>query len=321
VAQRWQLRLERARYETELAQRRYERVDPDHRLVASELEKAWEEKLLAYQQLQQEWHQQQSQSLAPLREIDRQRLRCLAQDVPALWQADTTTPQDRKRLLRCLIRDVTLDSVSQPGFSRITVRWQTGTTTTVTVPRPKPGRRTSLPLLERIRSLAQTQPDDLIAATLNQEGWRTYTGLPWSRVRVASFRRKNYLPTACPAVRAAPGPRGDGLISATQAAQCLRISPSLIADWFRRGLLAGRQRRPGTPIWLRLTPQDQARYDGSASLSPDMIPLPEAPTVLHLTPEHMSQEIRAGRLLSYRLFSQNRWRWYVQRQPEANPLL
>ena len=190
LAEQWQLRLERARYEADLAQRRYQRVDPDHRLVAVELEKDWEAKLQAYQQLQQDWTRQQSQALAPLTEADRQQLRHLAQDVPALWAADTTTPQDRKRLLRCLIRDVTLDSVSQPGFSRITVRWQTGTTTTVTVPRPKPGRRTSLPLLERIRSLAQTQPDDLIAATLNQEGWSTYTGLPWSRVRVASSPQK-----------------------------------------------------------------------------------------------------------------------------------
>ncbi len=321
VAQQWQLRLERARYETDLAHRRYERVDPDHRLVAVELEKAWEEKLLAYQHLQQEWQQLQSQTLAPLSEAERQRLRQLAQDVPALWQAETTTPQDRKRLLRCLIRDVTLDSVSQPGFSRITVRWHTGTTTTVIVPRPKPGRHTALPLLDRIRTLAQTHPDDLIAATLNQEGWHTYTGLPWSRVRVASFRRKNHLPTACPAVSSTSGPRGDGLLSTTQAAQLLHVSPSMIADWFRRGLLPGRQPRPGTPLWLRLTAQDQARYDGSTSLTSDMIPLPEAPVALHLSPQQLGQEIQARRLLTYRLFVQNRWRWYIQRPLEINSLL
>jgi DNA invertase Pin-like site-specific DNA recombinase len=321
VAQQWQLRLERARYEADLAQRRYERVDPDHRLVAVELEKAWEEKLQAYQHLQQQWNQQQSQSLAPLSEAERQQLRQLAQDVPALWFTDTTTPQDRKRLLRCLIREVTLDSFSQPGFSRIRVRWHTGTTTTVTVPRPKPGRHCSAALLARIRELAQSQPDDLLATTLNQEGWTTYTGLPWTRQRVAGVRRKNQLPTACPAVKATPGPRGDGLIPAAQAAQLLGVTPSMIADWFRRGLLIGHQPCPGTPLWIRLTPQDQARFDGSASLTPELIPLAEAPGLLHLTPQQLAQEIRAARLLTYRLLIQNRWRWYVQRPLELNSLV
>ena len=321
VAQQWQLRLERARYETDLARRRYERVDPDHRLVAVELEKEWDQKLQTYHSLRQEWGQLQSQALAPLTEADRDRLRQLAQDVPVLWFAETTTVQDRKRLLRCLICEVTLDSFSQAGFSRITVRWQTGTTTTVTVPRPKPGRHTCLPLLERIRALAQTHPDDLIAATLNQEGWRTYTGLPWTRQRVAGVRRKNHLPGACPAVSVTPGPRGDGLIAVAEAAQLLRVSPSMITDWFRRGLLVGHQRRPGTPVWVRLTTQDQARYDGSASLTPDLIPLPEAAVVVGLTPEQMCSEIQAGRLLTYRLFIQNRWRWYVQRPVEVNPLV
>jgi DNA invertase Pin-like site-specific DNA recombinase len=316
LAKQWQLRLERARYEADLAQRRYQRVDPDHRLVAVELEKVWEEKLQAYQHLQQDWNRQQRQTLAPLSEAERQQLRQLAQAVPALWLADTTTPQDRKRLLRCLIRDVTLDSFSQPGFSRISVRWHTGTTTTITVPRPKPGRHSSAPLLERIRTLAQSQPDDLIATTLNQEGWTTYTGQPWTRQRVAGVRRKNHLPTACPQVSSTPGPRGDGLICAAQAAQLLDVTPSMIADWFRRGLLRGQQRRPGTPIWLNLTAQDRARYDGSAPLAPDFIPLQDAPTVLHLTPEQLAQQVQVGQLLTYRLLIKTGWRWFIQPAPQ-----
>jgi hypothetical protein len=322
LAEQGQLRLERARYEADLAQRRYERVDPDHRLVAVELEKAWEEKLQVYQQLQQEGNQPPSQGLAPLSEAERQQLRQLAQDVPALWFAETTTPQERKRLLRCLIREVTLDSFSQPGFSRISVRWHTGTTTTMTVPRPKPGRHSSVALLARIGELAQSQPDDQLATTLNQEGWRTYTGQLWTRQRVAGVRRKNHLPSACPLVSSSPGPRGDGLISAAQAAQQLGITPSMIADWFRQGLLKGQQRRPGTPIWLKLTAQDRARYDGSAPLAPDLIPLQEAPTVLQLTPLQLAQQVQAGQLLTYRLLIKTGWRWFIQPAPQPpNSLL
>jgi DNA invertase Pin-like site-specific DNA recombinase len=320
LAEQWQLRLERARYEADLARRRYRRVDPDHRLVAVELERDWEDKLQHLQHLQQEWSQLQSQNLAPLSESERQRLRQLAQDVPALWHAPSTTPQDRKRLLRCLIRDITLDSFSQPDFSRIALRWHTGNITTLSVPRPKPGRHTSVALIERIRSLAQTQPDDLIALTLNREGWLTFTGLPWTRQRVAGVRRKQHIPTACPSLSATPGPRGDGLISAAQAARELDVNPSLIADWFRRGWLLGHQPRPGTPVWVRLSPQDRQRLDGSAALTPDMIPLAQAPTVLHLSPQQLRHQIQTGRLLAYRLLIKNRWRWFVQPAVETvNP--
>jgi hypothetical protein len=57
LASQWQQRLERARYEAELARRRYERVDPDNRLVAGELERRWEEKLQAWRCLEDEWQQ------------------------------------------------------------------------------------------------------------------------------------------------------------------------------------------------------------------------------------------------------------------------
>jgi hypothetical protein len=38
----WRMRLERAGYETALARRRYEAVDPENRLVARTQERDWE---------------------------------------------------------------------------------------------------------------------------------------------------------------------------------------------------------------------------------------------------------------------------------------
>jgi hypothetical protein len=133
-------------------------------------------------------------------------------------------------------------------------------------------------------------------------------------------RRKQHIPTACPSVTATPGPRGDGLISAAQAARELGVNPSMIADWFRRGWLIGHQPRPGTPVWVRLTPQDRQRLDGSACLTPDMIPVAQATAVPHLSPEQLREEIRAGRLVTYRLLIKNRWRWFVRPPVETvNP--
>ncbi len=313
LATQWQHRLERARYEADLARRRYEQVDPDNRLVAAELERQWEDKLQTCQRLEREWDQAQTQELAPLTEADQALIHQLAEDIPALWYAETTTQEERKRLLRCLIQDVTLDPFTKPGFTLISIRWHTGATTTVEVRRPKPGGPPAPPaLIQRVRELAQRHPDDQVAAILRAEGTKTARDGVWTTERVRNFRNKHKIPTACPYVTSKPGPRGDGLIKATEAAEQLGVTPSMIADWFRRGLLAGHQRRPGTPLWVRLTEDDLRRLNGSTSLSPNLVPVKEAPATLELLPEQMKEEIRAGRLLAYRLFIQNRWRWYVQ---------
>jgi len=309
---RWQQRRERARYEAELARRCYEQVDPDNRLVAAELERRWEEKLHAQQHLEREWAQAQTQDLAPLSEADRQLIRQLADDLPALWYAETTTQAERKRLLRCLIRDVTLDRFSKPGITTILIHWHTDTSTTLEIPSPRPGCRTPTAVLERIRELAQHLPDDQVAAMLNEEGVRSATGKTWHHVLVRQVRKRHNIPSACPYITPESGPRGDGLITAAEAAERLDVTLSMVADWFRRGLLAGHQRRPGTPLWIRLTDEDVGRLDGSASRQPDMVPLRRAANALGMTAEEMQAEIRAGRLLTYRLRVGKQWRWFVR---------
>jgi DNA invertase Pin-like site-specific DNA recombinase len=256
LIEQWRQRLEREQYETDMARRRYEQVDPDNRLVAGELERRWEEKLRALQQLEQEWVQTQKKDLAPLTEADREMIRRLAEDIPALWHAETTTMAERKRLLRCLIEDVTLDAFSKPGFSIIRIRWRTGTTTLLEAERPKSGPRTDRLVLERIRELAQHHPDDQIASILNADGLRTAMNLAWNKSRVEGVRKRNRIPTACPYYTKAEGPRGDGLIKAQEAGRRLGVSLPLVAYWFQRGLLAGRQRRPRTAVWVRLTDED-----------------------------------------------------------------
>jgi DNA invertase Pin-like site-specific DNA recombinase len=314
VAEHWQQRLQRGHYEAQLAQRRYEQVDPDNRLVAAELERLWEEKLQAWRQLELDWSQVQAQQAAPLTPAEQQMIRQLAADVPALWSADTTTPEQRKRLLRCLIADVTLDAFSKPGYSLIYIRWHTGATTLTEAERPGPGPRTPPSVIERIRQLAQSHPDDQVATILNAEGLRTAIGLTWTQARVTRLRTRRGIPTACPPTNAPPGPRGDGLISAAEAAQHLDVTPSMITDWFHQGLLNGHQRQPRSPVWVRLTPDDIRRLNGSCSPAPDMIPLPQAPAGLHLSKQQVRQQIQSERLLTYRLVLNNQWRWFVRPQ-------
>jgi DNA invertase Pin-like site-specific DNA recombinase len=310
----WQHRLERARYEADLARRRYERVDPDHRLVAVELERQWEQKLQSWQQLQQEWAQQQSQVVTPLTEADKALIRSLATDVPALWHAETTTPQERKRLLRCLIQDVTLDAVSKPGRYLIHIRWHTDATTTVEADRPKGGCRTAPMVVEQIRALAQHHPDEQIAIILNEADIKTATHKAWTPRRVTSMRQQHAIPSACPPFSQGSEPRGDGLVTVKAAARQLGVAPGRIVTWFRRGLLAGHQRQRNSPVWVRLTEEDLERLNGSSPHQPEMEEWNELIRHSNLTVDQVRAEICAGRWLPYRLRLNNRWRWYVIRR-------
>jgi hypothetical protein len=284
--------------------------------VAGELERRWEEALQAWQRLQQAWEQAQQQELAPLSAADRQPIRQLADDLPALWHAETTTNAERKRLLRCLIQDVTLDRFSKPAVTILHLRWHTDTTTTVEVQRPQPGCWTPPAALQRIRELAAHHPDDRIAAMLNHEGLRTGKGLRWTLRRVKKVRQRRGIRTGCPAHALAAGPRGDGLITARVAAQRLGVDASAITRCFHQGILQGHQPKPNSSVWIQLRQEDQRRLDGSTSPCPDLIPIRQAAELLDTTVEEVWAQVRTGRLLPFRLRIKNRWLWHVQLSAE-----
>src|SRR5207245_7491307 len=107
--QLWQQRRERAAYEVERAARQYHAVEPEHRLVARTLERAWEEKLAAQQQLEEEYHRFVQHKPRLLSEAEREAIRRLATDIPALWVAPTTTAADRKEIIRQVVERVVVE--------------------------------------------------------------------------------------------------------------------------------------------------------------------------------------------------------------------
>src|SRR5207248_1462715 len=93
----WDLRLERARYEAKRAERQYQAVEPENRLVARSLERQWEEKLRAIEAIEKEYQAWNYSRLAAVTEADRQAIVDLGSDLPTLWQAETTTSAERKQ--------------------------------------------------------------------------------------------------------------------------------------------------------------------------------------------------------------------------------
>jgi len=182
IDQQWQLRLERARDEAHLAQRRFNGIDPENRLVARTLERDWNDKLAEIEKLEQEYPTLPKLTAHLVSPVERQCILALAQDLPALWQASTTSHAQRKQLLRFLIKDVTLTRLKTS--IDIQIRWQTEAITTRQVARrPKSCdvRRTPLAVVDHIRTLAVNQTDAQIATTLNQEGLSPGSGCLSSR--------------------------------------------------------------------------------------------------------------------------------------------
>jgi hypothetical protein len=203
MAQRRQreLQLEQARYEARLAQRQYDGVDPDNRLVAGELERRWNEKLERVAQLERAYAQAERDADWSLTGEERAAIAELSQDLPAIWSAETTTDQERKQLLRMAIESVQLDGVREAGQIEIQIHWRSGTVTEQIVKRPAPGEgslKTPEEAVLRIHEMTGGSSYEEIAAHLNRTGLRTAFGRCYTSQHVGYICRRDGLAKSKP---------------------------------------------------------------------------------------------------------------------------
>lgn len=243
VDRQWTLRLERARYEARHAERRYKAVDPDNRVVARTLEAQWEESLREVEIAEREYARARERKKVVLSEDDRRRILELAGDLPRVWRAKTTTRQQRKNLLRILVREVTLSPIDVPARrTRVQILWESGAVNELVVERPRSvsGCQTSREAAEVIaRMTREGRYDDQIASALNDQGFRTAKGREWD-VRLVNgvrTRMEASRPAATPARTPLPQRRSDGLYSIGGVAEYFGIAVGTARGWVERGLL------------------------------------------------------------------------------------
>lgn len=261
LQRQWQLRLERARYEAQRAERQYQAVEPEHRLVARSLEQRWEAALYAAEQLEHEYQAWCGEQALPITAEDRHAILALGQDLPALWHAPTTTPAERKRLLRLVVREVLLDQHRGQGQVWLQVDWQTGAFTEHWVTRRvhsyaayAAGER----LQQRLRELAASAcEDEEIAATLNREGFRTARGQAFRSGLVWRLRHQWRIAKAPLSPRDAV-PTDATPYSVHAAATAVGVFPGTIYTWLRTGRIRGEQYRKGRNWVIYLTIEEVA---------------------------------------------------------------
>jgi DNA invertase Pin-like site-specific DNA recombinase len=266
--------VQRLRYQAALAERQFNRVDPDNRLVAGELERRWEAALIELRRAEEALAR--STAAAPLQPIGvdarlRAKVVALGERLPALWAAPATRREHRKALLRCLIEKVVMRR-SARDRAEVRIVWRGGATTELAVMLPV-NALTALPrhaeMEQRVRDLAAAgHYDDEIARILTAEGHRS----PWRGTEV--------LPSTVRGIRIRHGmktvrqrtrwPAVPGCLTVAQLAERLRIPQKWIHTQLRRGA-------------LRTTLEPSGRY-----LFPDTEPAMQAVRELR---EHRTQHV------------------------------
>jgi hypothetical protein len=172
----WQQNLKRARYDIDLAERRYRAVDPDNRLVAATLEKGWNEALQKARQVQEDYDRFLRESPPQLTDSERAVIEALAKNIPALWAAPTTTNVERKQILRCLIDRVVVQVRCDSEHVEATIHWKGGCESRHEFIRPVKTYaqlRDFESLMARVVELREAgRSAEEIAIALNREGFR-----------------------------------------------------------------------------------------------------------------------------------------------------
>lgn len=263
LERQWTLKRERARYEVERARRQYDAVEPENRLVARSLERAWEEKLRHLEQVEAEHESWRGVQPISLTDADRNQILSLGRNLPQLWAAASTTAAERKQILRLLVKEVVLDQRRSRGQVCIRIVWQTGATSDHQIVRRVRAYAdyADLKHLEsRIRALnAAQRMDGEIAATLNAEGLVSARGGSFSGAEIHLLRKRWGIETVkINGKEANPRRWPDGTYSVQGAAEALTITPQTVFKWLWKGRLTGEQLVKGMPWKITLSDQQIA---------------------------------------------------------------
>lgn len=223
--------VERARYDAQIAQRRYMQVDPGNRFVADSLEAEWNQKLLALDEAERDYEHKHNADRVVLEEKQRAEVLALDKDFPRLWRDPKTSPQERKRMVRLLVEDVTLVRSQEITMH---VRFKGGPTKTLNMPIPAPPRNprhTSPEVVTQIDRLLDHYREGRIASILNQRGLRSTEGLAFHTVCVAGIRRNYGLRSRFERLREA------GMLTLKEVAKILGVPEYRVKTLRKEGLL------------------------------------------------------------------------------------
>ena len=302
-------RVEAARYEAGLARRQYEAVDPANRLVAAELERRWEQALGALAAAEDEAATRDRALVKPLTKEDEEWLRRCSSDLHRLWEAPTTRPQDRKRIVRCLVENVVVTVPVKGGKVRADIHFAGGEVTTVTTARGKTGHHryvTDPEVVDLVRTLAAEFTDEQIARIIHRKGMKTAKGLSFTARHVTNLRYNYDIEGS-----AARKLDGEDVYTAEEAARLFDVVPGTVVRWVEAGLLKGSQLTSGAPWKVQVTREDKERL--TAAHAPEgWLPLKGAAKALGVSQKTILQKLTSSELEGVRVRVGGRTGWRIR---------
>jgi DNA invertase Pin-like site-specific DNA recombinase len=253
--QHWQQQRERAEYQAERARRQYDAAEPENRLVARELERRWEEALKEQRRLEEEYARFRRSQPAGLSALEREQIRSLAGDLPALWHAASTTAADRQRVIRLLVETVVVTVAGSSEQTEVTIHWAGGHSSRHALVRPVQcydqlsGHTELLQRIAELRKEGRSLAD--IAERLNRDGFR-----PPKRCR--TFNGGMVARLVAKSGRSGPRPRAveqPGLLSASEwllsdLARQLDMPQATLHRWVRVGWVQARKLPTAGGHWV-----------------------------------------------------------------------
>jgi hypothetical protein len=187
------------------------------------------------------------QTLRTITADQKQQILQLASDFPRLWTAQTTAARDRKRMLRLLVKDITVTKGREPKLLRLHIRWQGGAIETVEL-RLSPNRAEAVrypdAFVAHIRALAATHDDDEIVALLNRDGLKSSTGRRFTVGMIRWIRHKHHIPSP---------PLPTDTFNVKQVRERYGVSMWVVYYWIDRGLITAQKRKLGLPYVITIT--------------------------------------------------------------------
>jgi DNA invertase Pin-like site-specific DNA recombinase len=251
-----ELELTQARYESERARQQYNAVDPAHRLVASELERRWNEALLKVARLEEELQAIVVED--PVSDEERQALLALGQDLAGVWDNPATSPEVKKRIARTLVKEIVL--FDEGRSIKAIVHWQGGEHTEVQAPRltyRESASPTKTDTVEIIRSLARQMADRFIARVLNRLKIPTAKGYTWNEARVCAIRHGYDIAVYQDGER-----EGRGELNMLEAAKQMGVERRVIRELIKAGYLTASQVCAHAPWVIRREDLYSAQVQG-----------------------------------------------------------
>jgi len=236
------LQLQQLEYEARRAFEQYDEVDPRNRLVATELEQRWNDKLEQVEKLKATIADL-DRDARPLSEEEQDTIVALGEQFEQVWHGDRCPMELKKKIVRTVIEEVIVSLDEDTSTLSFVIHWKGGTHTRFEMDKPKAGvgQKTTDEDLEIIRKMAVRYGDDEIANVLVKLGRRTGKGKRWNQQRVATARRNHGIPGQ---KRSKPDPE---ILSMGQAAKYSDVSPTTIKRLVSSGLLHKEQVVPWAP--------------------------------------------------------------------------